>query len=63
VLAPLGMPKHAHLNESDINRLRHYLLFVAESLRTEVPIPLMEARITQMQQLALEEQRARYDGD
>jgi hypothetical protein len=38
-------------------------LFVAESLRTNVPISVMETRITHMQQLALEEQRTRYDGD
>jgi quinohemoprotein ethanol dehydrogenase len=63
LLAPLGMPKHAHLNAVDIDHLRHYLLFVAESLRTNVPISVMETRITHMQQLALEEQRTRYDGD
>jgi quinohemoprotein ethanol dehydrogenase len=63
LLAPMGMPKHAHLNEVDIHHLRHYLLFVAESLRTDVPIPVMETRITQMQQLALKEHRTRYDGD
>ena len=57
LLAPLGMPKHDHLTSEDIAALRHYFLFIADSLRSDMPVMEMEGRITQMQQQALKAQR------
>ena len=57
LLAPLGMPKHDHLTSEDIAALRHYFLFIADSLRSGMPVMEMEGRITQMQQQALKAQR------
>jgi len=57
LLAPLGMPKHDHLTSEDIAALRHYFLFIADSLRSGMPVMEMEGRITEMQQQALKAQR------
>ena len=63
LLAPVGMPKHDHLTSEDIAHLRHYFLFVADSMRSGIPVMKMEGRITQMQQLALKAQRDAYGSE
>jgi hypothetical protein len=51
------MPKHDHLTSEDTKALRHYFLFIADSMRSDMPVMEMEGRITQMQQRALKVQR------
>ena len=63
LLAPVGMPKHDHLTSQDIAHLRHYFLFIADSMRSGMPVMEMEGRITQMQQLALKAQREAYGSE
>ena len=60
LLSSLGMPKHDHLSADDVSHLRHYFLFIADSMRSGMPVMEMEGRITQMQQLALKAQREAY---
>ena len=63
LLAPLGMPKHDHLTSEDTEALRHYFLFIADSMRSDMPVMEMEGRITQMQQRALKVQRETISRD
>ena len=53
-LAEIGMPKHEHLSEQDVDHLKSYIIFVAQSLREETSPRALNATIARYQKKAWE---------